>query len=58
MSIIVDGSAVESGNNHGTGGYVKAMGNSNSYILVIFLFKAFILGLIGRIAGFFTGKSS
>ena len=37
-------------------GLLKAMGNSTSKILFIILAKAFILGLVGGIAGFFTGN--
>ena len=37
-------------------GILKAMGNSKSYIVFMFLMKAFILGLIGSITGFFTGS--
>lgn len=37
-------------------GLMKAIGRSNPYILFIILFKAFILGLTGSIAGFFTGS--
>lgn len=37
-------------------GILKAMGKSKSYVLLMFLLKAFILGLIGSIAGFFTGS--
>ncbi|MBT3751174.1 MAG: FtsX-like permease family protein, partial [Bacteroidetes bacterium] len=37
-------------------GIFKAMGNSKSFILFMFLFKAFILGLLGSIAGFFIGS--
>lgn len=37
-------------------GILKAMGNSKSFILFMFLFKAFILGFIGSIAGFFAGS--
>lgn len=32
------------------------MGKSKSYVLLMFLLKAFILGLIGSIAGFFIGS--
>lgn len=37
-------------------GILKAMGKSKSFILLIFLLKAFLLGLIGSIAGFFIGS--
>jgi len=37
-------------------GILKAMGKSKSYVLLMFLLKAFILGLIGSIAGFFIGS--
>lgn len=37
-------------------GILKATGKSKSYILLIILMKAFILGLIGSIAGFFFGS--
>jgi len=37
-------------------GILKAIGKSKSYILLIFLLKAFLLGLIGSIAGFFIGS--
>jgi putative ABC transport system permease protein len=37
-------------------GIMKAMGKSKSYVLFIFLLKAFIVGLIGSIAGFFAGS--
>jgi len=37
-------------------GILKAMGKSTSYILFMFLFKAFILGLLGSIVGFFLGS--
>jgi ABC-type antimicrobial peptide transport system permease subunit len=37
-------------------GILKAMGKSKAYVLLIFLLKAFILGLIGSIAGFFIGS--
>jgi len=37
-------------------GILKAMGKNKFYILFIILFKAFILGLIGSIAGFFLGS--
>jgi ABC-type lipoprotein release transport system permease subunit len=37
-------------------GLLKAMGRSKLYISFIILLKAFILGLIGSIAGFFTGS--
>jgi putative ABC transport system permease protein len=36
-------------------GILKAMGNSSVTILFLFLFKAFILGLAGGVAGFFIG---
>jgi len=36
-------------------GLLKAMGTNNSGILLMFLLKAFILGLAGGIAGFFLG---
>jgi len=36
-------------------GLMKAMGRSKLFISFIILFKAFILGLIGSVAGFFTG---
>ncbi len=38
-------------------GLLKAMGNSQFYILFMILFKAFILGLAGGIIGFFIGNS-
>lgn len=37
-------------------GILKAMGKSKAYVLLMFLLKAFILGVIGSIAGFFTGS--
>lgn len=37
-------------------GILKAMGNSQWFILFLFLFKAFVLGLVGSIAGFFIGS--
>jgi ABC-type lipoprotein release transport system permease subunit len=37
-------------------GLLKAMGRSKLYISFIILLKAFILGLTGSIAGFFTGS--
>ena len=37
-------------------GILKAMGNSSGSIIFIVLAKAFILGLAGGIAGFFTGS--
>jgi len=37
-------------------GILKAIGKSKSFILLIFLLKAFILGLIGSVAGFFIGS--
>lgn len=37
-------------------GIMKAMGKSKTNVLYIFLLKAFILGLLGSIAGFFTGS--
>ncbi len=37
-------------------GLLKAMGRSKIFISFIILFKAFILGLIGSIAGFFIGS--
>ncbi|HQH23557.1 MAG TPA: FtsX-like permease family protein [Bacteroidales bacterium] len=36
-------------------GLLKAMGRGNATILFLFLAKAFILGLTGGVAGFFTG---
>ena len=37
-------------------GIMKAMGKSKFYILFIILLKAFLLGLLGSIAGFFAGS--
>jgi ABC-type lipoprotein release transport system permease subunit len=37
-------------------GLLKAMGRGKLFISFIILFKAFILGLLGSIAGFFTGS--
>jgi putative ABC transport system permease protein len=37
-------------------GILKATGKSSQYIIFIILFKAFILGLAGSIAGFFIGS--
>ena len=37
-------------------GILKAIGKSKSFILLIFLLKAFLLGLIGSVAGFFIGS--
>lgn len=37
-------------------GILKAMGKSKFYVLLMFLLKAFILGVIGSIAGFFAGS--
>ena len=37
-------------------GILKAMGKSKFYVLLMFLLKAFILGVIGSIAGFFIGS--
>ena len=37
-------------------GILKAMGKSNSYILLLILLKAFLLGLIGSAIGFFAGS--
>jgi len=37
-------------------GIMKAMGKSNSHILFIVLLKAFLLGFIGSVAGFFAGS--
>ena len=37
-------------------GLLKAIGTSSSTIIFMILFKAFILGLAGSIAGFFLGK--
>ena len=36
-------------------GILKAIGKSNSFILFMILLKAFIIGLLGSIAGFFAG---
>ncbi|RIH63795.1 ABC transporter permease [Mariniphaga sediminis] len=37
-------------------GILKAMGKSKSYILFMILFKAFVIGLLGSLAGFFAGS--
>ncbi|MDX1285343.1 MAG: FtsX-like permease family protein [Draconibacterium sp.] len=37
-------------------GILKALGRSKSYVVMIVLIKAFALGLIGSIAGFFIGS--
>ena len=37
-------------------GLLKAMGNTPAFILFMIIFKAFILGLAGCIAGFFIGN--
>ncbi|QGY46972.1 FtsX-like permease family protein [Maribellus comscasis] len=37
-------------------GIMRAMGKSKSFVLLIFLLKAFIIGLLGSIAGFFIGS--
>ncbi len=37
-------------------GILKAMGKSNSHILFIILLKAFLLGFLGSVVGFFAGS--
>lgn len=37
-------------------GIMKAMGKSKSYIVLIILLKAFLLGILGSITGFFAGS--
>ena len=37
-------------------GILKAMGKSKSFILLMILLKAFIIGFLGSIAGFFAGS--
>ncbi len=37
-------------------GILKALGKSKNYILFMFLLKAFVLGFIGSIVGFFAGS--